>query len=202
MTKSAGSLLSNSHEHQIMELLQEQVTLFRAWMQPLVIVDVYPRRSINLMYFRIRNVGQTPAFNIRVVVDPTLTLGTNTLSSELNIFNQAIGVLGPKEEISFFFENAVSLSERPEIITQFQVTTTYRDLDDKEYTRTFEIDLNLLKGLAIELPASDKVVDQLERIRRDIEKLARYADRLRTRELQSEYDRFQERSATEHQTED
>ena len=201
MTERQNDIFTGASDHQVVDLLQEQVRLFRAWMQPNVIVDVYPRRAVNMLYFRIRNVGHTPAFNIRVTVDPDILLGTDERSSELNIFNQAISVLGPRDEISFFFDSALELFDKPEAVTEFKATTVYHDADGVEYKRQFQLNLNLLKGLAIELPASDKVLDQLERIHREVEKIARYADSLRSKELQKQYREHQKRIKSGSQTE-
>ena len=166
----------------ISEALHKQVDLLGKLVRPYVIADVYPRRSVNMLYFRIRNVGRTPAYDIRVDVNPPIRFRGRS-SSELNIFARSIGVLGPGEEISIFFNSALELFNTDDSILQFEIELEYADSDETRYTTTISIDIDLLRGLAVELPATDKILDELDRIHGKIGEIARYASFMYHREL-------------------
>src|SRR3990172_9386295 len=113
-------------EQVLHDILLKQTEVLARLTRPYVIVDIYPRRSVNTLYFRIRNTGLTPAFNIRTKIHPPIPL-RQRLSSELNIFSRPVGVLGPKEELSFFFDSAIELFSRENPIFQFDVGLEYSD---------------------------------------------------------------------------
>ena len=180
-------------EQVLHDILLKQTEVLARLTRPYVIVDIYPRRSVNTLYFRIRNTGLTPAFNIRTKIDPPIPL-RQRLSSELNIFSRPVGVLGPKEELSFFFDSAIELFSRENPIFQFDVGLEYSDADNATYQQTIHIDIELLKNLAIELPATDKIADELGRIQKELEKLARYTDRLLHQDMLKELRESQEQA--------
>jgi hypothetical protein len=177
----------------IVDLLTRQTKILEQLARPYVIVDLYPRRYVNMLYFRVRNVGQTPAFNIRMIAEPPISI-MGRLSSELNIFQKPIGVLGKGEEISFFFGSAVELMSEEEPTLQFEVKLEYVDSDGNQYKQVLPVSIDLLRNLSLELPAADKMLEQLERIKRETEKIARYADRLRHQDIVRAYQESQEQT--------
>lgn len=164
------------------ELIRQQTEALEKWIRPHVIVDVYPRWFVNMLYFRVRNVGQTPAYNIRVTIDPPIPIRHRT-SSDLNLFQHPISVIGPHEEISFFFDSAIELFRREDAVLQFDVKLEYMGPDGEEYENLIAVNIDLLRDLSIELPADDKIVERLERLQKEVETVARYVDRLHQREL-------------------
>lgn len=163
--------------------------------RPYVIVDVYPRRSVNMLYFRIRNVGYTPAFNISAKIDPPIPFRKRS-SAELSIFSRAIGTIAPKEEISFFFDSAVELLNREKPLLQFDVLLEYSDTHDVFYRQTIHIDIEVLKNLSLELPALDKVTGELEQIHKDLEKIARYTEHLLQEEMMKDFHESEQQNET------
>jgi hypothetical protein len=200
VTAENGGSVTSSQEH-IVDLLNRQIEILQRIARPYVVVDIYPRRYVNSLYFRIRNVGQTPAFQVQVKPDKTIPIGRES-SSELSIFEKPIGVLGEGDEISFFFGSALELfREEEETAIEFDVELSYVDSTGRTYEEKISVDLDLLRGLAVELPAIDKLVDKLERTRKEISKIARYAERLRLRDLTSAAEEV-EKKADELTTED
>ena len=65
-------------QESVAETLKKQTQLLDKLVRPYVIADVYPRRPVNMLYFRIRNVGRTPAYNIRVNVNPPIQFGSRS----------------------------------------------------------------------------------------------------------------------------
>lgn len=175
----------------IMNLLARQTEILERIARPYVIVDVYPRRYVNMLYFRVRNMGQTPAFNIRMTPDPPIPI-VGRLSSELNIFQQPIGVLGKEEEISFFFNSAVELLSKEDATLQFEVKLEYADSNGNLYKQVLPVNVDLLRNLSLELPATDRILEKLERIQKEIERIARYVDGLRHRDIVRAYQESQE----------
>jgi len=63
----------------------------------------------------------------------------------------------------------------------------YYDTDRHRYGDDFVINLELFKGLSLDMPASDRMLKELERIQRDVEKLSRTVDRIVQHELSKEW---------------
>jgi len=177
----------------ILNLLAKQTEILERIARPYVIVDVYPRRYVNMLYFRVRNVGQTPAFNIRMTPEPPIPI-VGRLSSELNIFQQPIGVLGKEEEISFFFNSAIELLSKEDATLQFEVRLEYTDSNGSLYKQVLPVNVDLLRNLSLELPAADRILEKLERIQKEIERIARYADRLSHQDIARAYQESQKQS--------
>ena len=173
-------------QEDLLEMLRKQTQALDKLARPYVITDVYPRRSVNMLYFRIRNVGLTPAFNVQAHIQPPIPFGRR-MSSDLNIFDRPIGVLGPREEISFFFDSAIELFRKEDSILSFEVQIYYTDVGETPYEQAIRIDIDLLKHLSIELPASDRVLDELELIKRHLQEIARYVETLRHKEMQERW---------------
>ncbi len=173
-------------ETQLLEAIERQTESLKRFTRPQVIADVFPRHFVNALYFRIRNVGNVPAYKIRVTIDPPVHF-RKRISSKLGFFNSPIPALGPREEIAFFLESAVELFNQQNPVLEFKTHVDYTDAEQNAYEQTFSIDLELLKGLALEMPITDKILDELDNIRREIEKIARYTESLRDRELYDQY---------------
>ncbi len=171
---------------ELVATLSKQMTALEHWLRPYVIVDLIPRHSVNFLYFRIRNVGQVPAYQIHLSVDPPISI-LDREALELNLFKRGISVLAPQDELSFFFNSALELFNDSETILQFRVTVNYAGPGGKNYVDEFMLDAELLQGLAVELPPFDKIVEQLERIKKEIEPLARYAHQLKAQEQLKDY---------------
>lgn len=161
----------------------EGESALRHWLRPYVIVDLVPRHFVNILYFRIRNVGQLPAYQIQLSVDQPITIGGKDLS-KLNLFVRGIGVMAPQDELSFFFGSVLELFNKEGAILQFTVQVKYSGPGGDEYVDEYAMDAELLRQLAVELPASDKMDQQLERIKKEVERLASYADQIRMQDLQ------------------
>lgn len=186
--KDGGTLRS------IEDLIRQQLDVLERSVRPYILVDVYPRFFVNALYFRIRNVGQTPAYNIRLTVDPPVEM-RGTSSNDLPIFCRPIPALGPAEEISFFFNTATALFAK-DSVRQFTVTVSYEDEVQREYERALGIDLDLLRGLAIEMPSAGEIRRTLDKIEKNLDKMSRYFERLRQKEVMEEHRKMQEGTET------
>ena len=166
----------------IFEALNNQTKSLEQMIRPYVIVDIYPKRSINMLYFRIRNVGQSPAYKISIIPETDIPFRKRH-SSDLPIFQNPISAIGPGEELSFFYESAIELFSKEDPVLEFSVCAEYCDTSKKKYHDDFFINLGIFKGLSLDMPASDRLVSELERIQRELEKLSRSVDRIVQNEL-------------------
>lgn len=171
-----------AHREPVVDLLTRQAEALEQMARPYVIVDVHPRRYVNMLYFRIRNVGQTPAFNVQVRPRETVSIVGHS-SSDLNIFQQPIAALGRDDGISFFMGSALELFDEDEPALEFEVDVQYEDSRGTLYEDRQPVNVGLLRDLAIELPAADEMLRKLERTRKEIEKIGRYTERLRRRDI-------------------
>lgn len=113
-------------ETKLLEAIERQTESLKRLTRPQVIADVFPRHFVNSLYFRIRNVGNVPAYEIRITIDPPVPF-RKRISSNLGFFNSPIPVLGPREEIAFFFESAVDLFNQPNPVLSFKTHVEYVD---------------------------------------------------------------------------
>ena len=173
---------STTHREPVIDLLTRQAEALEQMSRPYVIVDVHPRRYVNMLYFRIRNVGQTPAFNVHVRPRETVSIVDHS-SSDLNIFQQPIAALGRGDGISFFMGSALELFNEAEPALEFEVDVQYEDSSGTLYEDKQLVNVGLLRDLAIELPVVDEMLQKLERTRKEIEKIGRYTERLRRRDI-------------------
>ena len=194
--------LSGTHE-QLARAVGEGESALRHWLRPYVIVDLVPRHHVNILYFRIRNVGQLPAYHIQLGVEEPITIAGRD-PSKLNLFQRGIGVLAPQDELSFFFGSVLELFNKADAILQFTVQVKYSGPGGEGYVDEYAMDAELLRQLAVELPAPDRVIQQLEKINKEVERVADYADQLRQRDLQRQIEQEmgdREETVTEDQPE-
>lgn len=168
-------------------ILSQQNELLKRLGRPYIIVDLIPRHFVNIFYLRIRNVGHTPAYNISLSADPPFFI-REKIATDFHLFQHPISALAPQDEITFFFGSAIELYNDQNAVLKFSITTKYIDPQGEQYSSDFAIDAELFRGLAVELPMSDKIAEHLDKIKREIEEISRYTDDLRTQDLMRRYE--------------
>ena len=138
--------------------------------RPYIIVDILPRRSINMLFFRIKNVGKTPAYQITVTPETELVFGKKK-TTDLLIFNYPISAIGPGEEISFYYDNAIELFARDNVQFDFPVKVKYADITQRYFEEKMVINTEIYKGLSIDLSPEEIALKEIQRIQYSIEKL-------------------------------
>lgn len=164
------------------EMSAKQSEALERLTRPYVVVDIRPRQFVNMLYFRLKNAGRTPAHEVRMAIDPPIAL-RDRRSDEINAFERALPVLAPLDEIWFFFDSAVDLFNREDAPLDFQIHLCYRDADDQQYDETTRIDVEWFKGLALEIPIEDRLLTQIEKIEKHLGRLAHYVDGIRMHEM-------------------
>ncbi len=176
----------SSDEHTARELpaldtlLLRQTRALEALARPYILTDVYPKQYVNTLYFRVRNVGNTPAFSIQLATDTAVPVG-HEVSSNLTIFQRPIPALAPGEEIAFFLNSAVDILGKDDSVRRFVVRADYTDATGRQYQEENTIDLELLQGLAIYIPVENDLLRGVERVQRSVETISRYFDDIRRR---------------------
>ncbi len=126
------------------ELRREQV-------RPFVVAEMVPDFIIT---FRVRNVGQTLARNVRVTWEAFPTVTENFAKDPVwtgpdasVLFRDGIPFLPPGQEVSTLFDHFPDRIDKG-LDMQFKVTVTYEDFNESNrYEETFALDLDLYRGL-------------------------------------------------------
>jgi len=167
---------NSSAEEALIEAINKQTKILQTLTRPYVIVDVFPKRVINMLYFRVRNTGKTPAFKIFVAPTDEIPFRKGN-SSDILFFQNPITALGPGDEISFFYNSAIELFSKVNPILKFSVEVKYQDIEEQHYSNIFNINIEMLKGLSLDLVVNDRIERTLEQIQKEIEKISRSVDR-------------------------
>ncbi|MEZ4425144.1 MAG: hypothetical protein R3E98_17235 [Gemmatimonadota bacterium] len=110
---------------------------------PYVVLDVDVTDDV--VELVLLNVGQTPAHEVRVTLDPPLSaLGGQVALGDLPLF-RCLGLLRPDRPIRVFVDRLSALLERKPV--RFRATVGWRDDDGRAHERTFEHDLQAFRGL-------------------------------------------------------
>ena len=159
--------------------LRQATDLERSRTRPFVIFDLLVEH--NSVFATVHNIGQTPAYDVRIVVAPNVQcLLPSPREGVLDIAFVARGVemLAPQR----FIRALMGLwsrvqSTHPEL--RFEGTVSYRGLDGTSYSEPFLADLSAQEGLLYRAPKDiDDVVQQLETIARTFGQIASDFSRL------------------------
>ena len=152
---------------------RQATDLERSRTRPFVIFDLLVEH--NSVFATVHNIGQTPAYDVRIVVAPNVQcLLPSPREGVLDIAFVARGMemLAPHR----FIRALMGLwprvqSAHPEL--RFEGTVSYRGLDGTSYSEPFVADLSAQEGLLYRAPKDiDDVVQQLETIARTFGQIA------------------------------
>lgn len=118
--------------------------------EPAVSVRLIPHhKNINFYYWSIKNTGNSPAYDIKIKVNPDIKYKETTIN-KLNIFNR-LPILEKGEEISFFYNSVVNYleSDSPKMVKAHVTyyTTPKESKGSRKITRDFDIDFEERLGL-------------------------------------------------------
>lgn len=148
-------------------------TLVKEWLRPNVIIDFVLRGNVNALYFRVRNVGALPAYDIEFSLPSPPPKFCGISGQELNLLQRGISVLAPGDEVVVFFDTVPSLQqEDPDMYYRFRVEVEYGDIPHSPqgwtWVEAFELDPYLWVNTSALLPDGDRIVTQLSGLRRDL----------------------------------
>lgn len=130
---------------------EEARELRREQARPFVVAEMVPDFIIT---FRVRNVGQTLARNVRISWDVFPTVTANFASDPVwagpdasVLFRDGVPFLPPGQEVSTLFDHFPDRIDK-NLDMQFKVTVSYEDFNESNcYEETFFLDLDLYRGL-------------------------------------------------------
>lgn len=143
--------------------------------RPLVFVEIGPGKTghINMFMVRVANVGMSTAYDITCQFEPDFPYHGDTTLSQLPVF-QRLDYLPPNEELTFFFESAITYLNDPNTPKRTTATLTYRDFDEEQYTDKLVIDLKRFDKLRYpETHDINDLVKQIEDLTRVLERIQR-----------------------------
>lgn len=123
-------------------------------MRPYVTVTVEPgRASMQLIDLIVRNIGQRPAQNVRIVLDPPPVRAKEMTRADIQMrnmkmLNEPMALLAPGQEIRAFYDNHLDRKDREDLPTEHCVKVTYSDTSGRSYEGQFILDLLALKGMS------------------------------------------------------
>jgi len=136
------------------KLLKETITTRKAQNQPAVIVDI----EVKSIYIKmiVKNVGNSPAKNIKIDVIP-----------EINNPFSSIEFLAPNREISNIIRYSYRQDHNEQMQTKYKFSISYTDIYEKAttYTHEYEIDISpLLQSTNFNEDENKAVVEKLDKM--------------------------------------
>lgn len=117
--------------------------------RPYVIVFIdTSEASQQLMDLVVQNVGRTPAWNVRIHLDPPPVRAQETPGLELakaRLFNEHLPLLPPGRTIRAFFDSAID-RKGEDLPTEYRVRVTYENLRGERWDEESVLDLETLRG--------------------------------------------------------
>lgn len=123
-------------------------------MRPYVTVTVEPgRTSMQLFDLIVRNIGQRPAQDVRIEVNPPPVRAREMKQADIQmqnmkILNEPMSLLAPGQEIRAFYDNHLDRKDREDLPTEHTVKVNYSDTSGHAYEGGFTLDLLALKGMS------------------------------------------------------
>lgn len=156
--------------------------------------------AIHIVRLHFRNIGQGPALNVKFT--PRIEVGTEISASLLeeftkpNFFKTGLSYFGPgQERISMYTQLHENHEAKLSTVLAFDVE--YVSLTGKKYKDTLVVDLSEYKGThQLGKPHLYAIALSLEKLQKDVERLAGGSKRLKT-DVYSNEDRAQERAEHE-----
>lgn len=118
--------------------------------RPYVIISVEQSRvSQHLFDLVVRNIGQRPALNVSITLDPPPVRAEETAGHELanaKMLTTPIAMIAPGQELRSFYDSHIDRRDRDDLPTSHHATVAYRDSSGHLYSDINEIDLEAEKG--------------------------------------------------------
>jgi hypothetical protein len=118
--------------------------------RPYVIVTVEPSEtSRHLFDLVVRNIGQRPAVNVSIGLDPPPVSAVETAGLELanaKMLTEPVAMIAPGQEMRAFYDSHADRAGRDDLPTSHRVLLNYQDSSGHEYTEKSVIDINATQG--------------------------------------------------------
>lgn len=118
--------------------------------RPYVIVTVEPAKtSRHLLDLVVRNIGQRPAENVSISIDPPPVRVHETDGYELSnakMLREPMAIIAPGQEMRAFYDSHIDRNGRDDLPTFHTVSLTYQDFSGHKYTGNSVIDIDAMRG--------------------------------------------------------
>ena len=110
----------------------------------LVVTAEIDETHINVINFRVENIGGGAARNIRLRTSREFMRGNNRSLNELGLFKRGIPLLSPGRKIETFLASALELLQQEPL----EVTAEYEDATGRKIKETFLVDFAAFENLS------------------------------------------------------
>ena len=149
--------------------------------RPYVIVTVdHSEASKQLFDLVIRNIGQRPAVNVSISLDPPPVRAQENDGFPLfkaKMLTEPVAMIAPGQEMRAFYDSHIDRNGRDDLPTSHKAQVTYQDSSGTEYTETSVIDVHPMQGA---MYTSVKTVHDIAKSLEEIQKTLRSASVLRS----------------------
>lgn len=118
--------------------------------RPYVIVTIEPTATSRTFFdLCVRNIGQRPALDVSIRLDPPPVRARETDGFEiadLKMLNEPVAMIAPGQEMRAFYDSHVERVNAENVPTVHQVFLEYRDSSDHAYTEDSVLDLDAMRG--------------------------------------------------------
>jgi len=118
--------------------------------RPYVIVTVEPSEaSRHLFDLVLRNIGQRPAMNVRVKLDPPPVRAEEIDGHELanaKMLNEPVAMVAPGQEMRAFYDSHIDRYAHDDLPTTHRVSLDYKDTSGHSYSETSVVDIDAMRG--------------------------------------------------------
>lgn len=118
--------------------------------RPYVIVAVeFSQTGPPLFDLVVRNIGQRPAINVSITLDPPPVVVNEVEGHELakvKMLSEPVAMIAPGQEMRTFYDSHVDRHERDDLPTSHRASLAYRDSSGHEYAETSVLDIDAMKG--------------------------------------------------------
>lgn len=118
--------------------------------RPYVIVTIEPTAtSRHLFDLCVRNIGQRPALDVSVKLDPPPVRASEVAGLEIakvKMLTEPIKMLAPGQELRAFYDSHIERADAEGVPSDHKVSLTYRDSSDYLYTEGSVLDLEAMRG--------------------------------------------------------
>lgn len=129
------------------QVLESKALREMAMRPDLVVTAEIHETHINLINFRVENIGSGAARSIRLRTSREFMTGDNRPLHELGLFKRGIPLLGPGRNIETFLGSAIELYQEPQE-EPLEVTAKYEDATGRKFEETFLIDYAAFENLS------------------------------------------------------
>lgn len=141
--------------------------------RPYVIVTVEPSPTTRHLFdLVVKNIGQRPAFSVSIKLNPAPVRANEKSGHEIakaKMLNKPISMIAPAQELRAYYDSHIEREGREDVPSSHQVTLTYQDSSEREYSEAGVLDLEAMSGVMyVEARTIHDIAKALDEIRKTL----------------------------------